>query len=229
MAMTDALCSAAADGDIELVKGFISRGADLNRKSSDGFMPLCLAAFWGHSDIVKLLLEKGADVNGRNSSTRWTACHCAAFQGHGKVIMRLLEFKPKLDLKDELDRTAVDFASALDSIWPHLAAQGCKRTTKPALIRMKIVEKAPEASRHDPVGTSYEKAYFSRPGSAYVMKTQGLHPRRSSTKVTTDAGPELTDKQYAALNHGDVLTEAPNEGLLATESQSAPRFSVWRT
>ena len=44
------------------MKGFINRGADLNRKSSDGFMPLCLAAFWGHSDIVKLLLEKGYSV-----------------------------------------------------------------------------------------------------------------------------------------------------------------------
>ena len=43
-----------------------------------------------------------------------------------------------------------------------------------------------------------------------------------------DSGPELTDKQYIALNQGDVLIEAPNESLLSTEAESAPRFTAWR-
>ena len=37
--------------------GLVSKGADINKQSSDGFMPLCTAAFWGYADIVKLLLE----------------------------------------------------------------------------------------------------------------------------------------------------------------------------
>ena len=45
-----------------------------------------------------------ADVNGRNSGTKWTACHCAAFQGHGKVIMILLEYKANVQLQDEQGR-----------------------------------------------------------------------------------------------------------------------------
>lgn len=43
----------------QLVQGFVRRRADINLKSSDGFLPLCLASFWGHDDIVKILLEKG--------------------------------------------------------------------------------------------------------------------------------------------------------------------------
>lgn len=38
-------------------------------------------------------------------------------------------------------RTATDFASAMDGIWPFFAAAGCRRTTKAQLINMDIVKK----------------------------------------------------------------------------------------
>ena len=38
-------------------------------------------------------------------------------------------------------RTASDFGSALDTIWPFFASLGCKRTSKEDLIRMDIVKK----------------------------------------------------------------------------------------
>lgn len=38
-------------------------------------------------------------------------------------------------------RTATDFASAMDGIWPFFAAAGCRRTTKAQLIDMDIVKK----------------------------------------------------------------------------------------
>ena len=40
-----------------------------------------------------------------------------------------------------LCRTAGDFGSASDTVWPFFASLGCTRTSKPDLIRMDIVKK----------------------------------------------------------------------------------------
>lgn len=45
-----------------------------------------------------------ADINACNKGTHWTALHCAAFQGHGKVIMKLMEHNPSVELKDNQGR-----------------------------------------------------------------------------------------------------------------------------
>ena len=78
--------------------------------------------------LVPLLSR--ADVNIYNSGTKWTALHCAAFQGHGKCILHLIGADPQIDLKDNQGRTAADFASAQDKIWPFFASRGCKRSSK---------------------------------------------------------------------------------------------------
>lgn len=49
-------------------------------------------------------LPFSADVNCTNRGTGWTPCHCAAFQGHGKVLMCLMEEKPDLTAKDNAGR-----------------------------------------------------------------------------------------------------------------------------
>jgi len=196
----------------------------VNMKSSESFLPLCLAAFWGHSDIVKALLEKGANVNGRNSGTQWTACHCAAFQGHGKVIMILLEHNANVQLRDEQGRTAVDFASALDAIWPHFGARGFERTSKQALIQLKIIEKVKEKSEDRMIGG----AYLSRPGSSYAIKSQGLYRKRQYDTQIDWSRNTLNTKQSIAFNNGDVLTDLPNDERFS-ESKQNPKFSAWRS
>lgn len=76
----------------------------MNQCSEEGFHPLCIAAFWGYADIVKVLLEAGANVNVANRGTGWTAAHCAAFQGHGKVMLCLLNYKPDVTIADSMGR-----------------------------------------------------------------------------------------------------------------------------
>ncbi|KAJ8314618.1 hypothetical protein KUTeg_006768 [Tegillarca granosa] len=184
----------------ELVQKLIQSGADVNLLSRDGMTPMAVAAFWGYSDIVQCLLENGADVNASNKGTMWTPLHCAAFQGHGKVIMNIMEYKPDLTLKDNQGRTAVDFASALDSIWPFFAAAGCRRTTKADLIKMDVVKKV-AGPKVDPTLPKSEYAHFSRPGSAYVMRSQ---PMRGE--------PHYEDRNMASASmNGDVLAGMPEE------------------
>ena len=45
-----------------------------------------------------------ADVNVTNKGTGWTPCHCAAFQGHGKVMLYLSQHKPDVTMEDLLGR-----------------------------------------------------------------------------------------------------------------------------
>ncbi len=40
-----------------------------------------------------------------------------------------------------LCRTASDFGSALESVWPFFAAMGCSRTSKAELVRLDIIKK----------------------------------------------------------------------------------------
>lgn len=55
--------SAACSQNIELLKNYISQGADVNEKDSDGDLPLTLAAQYNLFQNVKFLLESGAKVN----------------------------------------------------------------------------------------------------------------------------------------------------------------------
>ncbi|XP_065837729.1 uncharacterized protein [Oscarella lobularis] len=213
--MSNDLTSACASGDVKTVDALLAKGADPNRKSSEGFAPLCLAAFWGHSDVCETLLERGADVNGTNTGTLWTAAHCAAFQGHGKALMIIMNHSPNLTLKDHEGRTAADFGSALDSVWPFFGAKGCKRTTKADLIAKKIVKKiASTPSSHAATESHDPQAYFSRPGSAYVLETQPLRQR-----------------DLAAGAHGDVLGAIEENSSLTNkgESKAKPSFSLWKS
>ena len=49
-------------------------------------------------------LFSSADINASNSGTLWTPTHCAAFQDHGKVIMKLMEYQPNVTLQDSKGR-----------------------------------------------------------------------------------------------------------------------------
>jgi len=45
-----------------------------------------------------------ADVNAVNKGTNWTALHCAAFQGHGPVVLSLLRAGSSTDVLDSQSR-----------------------------------------------------------------------------------------------------------------------------
>ena len=48
------------------------------------------------------------DINGTNRTTGWTALHCAAFQGHGKVLLYLTQHNPNLTLQDSMGRYEIN-------------------------------------------------------------------------------------------------------------------------
>ena len=54
--------------------------------------------------------------------------------------MQLFQHQPDINMTDMRGRTAVDFASAHDGIWPFFASAGCSRTPKSKLDAMNITQ-----------------------------------------------------------------------------------------
>ena len=79
----------AWEGKIELMRLFVSRGADINKLNANGESAIALAAWRGQLDAVKWLLERGARINA--AARQWSALHYAVFAGHAEVANYLIE------------------------------------------------------------------------------------------------------------------------------------------
>lgn len=90
------LIYAAFGGYAEIVRQLINKGADVNKKSRDGYTALMWAAHNGHLETVRLLLDNGADDTLRHEGK--TALDYATERFHDDVIKCLAN--------KELDRQA---------------------------------------------------------------------------------------------------------------------------
>lgn len=78
------------DGQLEIVRLLLEKGADVTIVGNYGWTPLHFAASRGHTDVVQVLLsEKGVDVKIVNEHGQ-TPLHCAAACGHAKIVQVLL-------------------------------------------------------------------------------------------------------------------------------------------
>lgn len=84
------LLQAAQDGQLELVRAHLRRGAKVDARGADGSTALLLAAHRGHSGVVKALIGKGAAVNVRQRDGS-TALMLAAEEGHSTLVHDLLD------------------------------------------------------------------------------------------------------------------------------------------
>ncbi|MCB1143104.1 MAG: ankyrin repeat domain-containing protein [Leptospiraceae bacterium] len=61
-----ALMVASKEGDLQLVKLLIDRGANVNATTPDGHTALMYASYNRYPEIVKVLIEHGANVNAKS-------------------------------------------------------------------------------------------------------------------------------------------------------------------
>ena len=100
------LMFAALNGQLELARLLISRGADVNKPS---WAPLHYAATRGHLAVMSLLLEHHAYIDA-SSPNGTTPLMMAAHYGTPSAVKLLLEAGADPLLKNEQSLTAIDFA-----------------------------------------------------------------------------------------------------------------------
>src|SRR5205814_487279 len=84
------LALAATAGRDDMAALLLERGADVNRRSSEGATALHAAAGQGHAATVRLLLNAGAEARAANDRGV-TPLHVAAMRGHREAAAALLE------------------------------------------------------------------------------------------------------------------------------------------
>ncbi|XP_059140860.1 ankyrin repeat and SOCS box protein 11-like [Physella acuta] len=197
------LSTLARQGNDKLVQEFLTDNVRIQisgplAKSSQ----LYVACFWGIKDTVQKLLELGTNPNFQNSSTLWTPLHAAAFQEHGPVVMLLLEYGAEAEIPDAENRTAAQFASASDVIWPLFAALNIPRTPRSELVERNIL----------------------RPGSG-MMQTKS--PSLGINIVGYKPSPRSEERAYFAAVSGDVLANQEDE-MGPPDTRTQPNYSIWK-
>lgn len=117
--------TAALAGDMSLMKLLLEHGADPHIDTYEGTTPLMAAAgvnwvvaqTWTEGPeqllaAVKLCYELGIDVNQANSMGL-TAIHGAANRGSDEIIEFLVSKGARLDVRDEVGRTPLDWAKGV--------------------------------------------------------------------------------------------------------------------
>lgn len=107
------LWEAAARGDLEKVRKFLSEGTRTDTLGEDGTTPLWVAAAKGHADVVECLLSHDAHINWQNSQ-EITPLWIAAHHGHLSVVRVLLAHRASLELSDN-EIGATPFIAAISA------------------------------------------------------------------------------------------------------------------
>ena len=120
----------AWEGNLDLMRLFISRGAEINRLNSNGESAIVLAALRGNLNAVKWLVERGASINA--PKRHWSALHYAVFNGHTEVANFLIEQGADIEAQSTNGSTVLMMAvyEGREDLARQLIEKGADRTPK---------------------------------------------------------------------------------------------------
>ena len=105
---SDALNTAAKEGDLLKVKQLIENGTPVNGRGMHSMTPLMWACNSGNVEVIDYLIDNGASVNCHNSSG--SALMWAIESGNPNAVSLLLEKKVDVNWSNDLGDTASSFA-----------------------------------------------------------------------------------------------------------------------
>ena len=104
---------AVNEGDTEIIKLLLDKGADANfNPPIGGGTPLMVAAQRDETEIVRLLLTYGADIKVMDKNLGHTALTIAAAVGHIKTVKLLLDHGAPVDEQSDTGATPLQLAVA---------------------------------------------------------------------------------------------------------------------
>jgi hypothetical protein len=104
------LHQAAAEGNVERVRGLLGGGAIVDEKDRSEWTPLHWAAIAGKAEAAALLLDRGADPNARGNFDM-TPLHWAAMKGRSQLVKLLTRRGARTDAKNIYGMTPLHMAA----------------------------------------------------------------------------------------------------------------------
>ncbi len=88
---------ASYNGHILVVEFLLSKGANVDARTVDGWQPIHCACRWNKATVASLLLQNGALINSQTKGGQ-TPLHLASSNDRSKDVLELLLSHPGLDL-----------------------------------------------------------------------------------------------------------------------------------
>ena len=105
-----ALCAAAANDHLDVLRYLVEQGADMEKADNGGWMPLLYASRCGNYELVRYLLEQGANRE-KADNVGMTSLHLAALHGHLAIAKLLMVYGADLNARDRFGKLPIDVAS----------------------------------------------------------------------------------------------------------------------
>lgn len=112
----NSLILAAAWKKPEMVSYLISKGANVNLKSFNGFTALQIAAELGSLESMKVLMQAGADIDVEHAKNKMTALAFAVAKKNMKAVKLLLKHGAKVDVAVGMMVNPIGYAARTHSL-----------------------------------------------------------------------------------------------------------------